>query len=245
MRTFVEPLAAALILAANSAIAQQTPEQAVLNASPTRIVADAALSRFVRQTAESAIEEHCAACHGSDLTGSTGVPNLIDFDWLWGITGFETNSAGAVMEIQQTILYGVRDRDCPDDQKSYGACADTRYSEMPAYADIGFETRTLEDLADYVLSLGGADVDPAAVERATEFWPVCVECHAEDGFGYQPYGGPNLTDDIWLYGGSRDEILDVIATGRLGQCPPWADTLDAATIKSLAVYIYQRYTGGW
>ncbi|MBP9035602.1 MAG: c-type cytochrome, partial [Pseudomonadales bacterium] len=31
----------------------------------------------------------------------------------------------------------------------------------------------------------------------------CGECHGADGFGYGAYGGPNLTDQIWLYGGSR------------------------------------------
>jgi cytochrome c oxidase cbb3-type subunit 3 len=232
------------ILSPEQGAAQSSFAVRVLNASPTAIAADAELARFVDQTAAAAIETHCAACHGPDLRGQPGVPDLLDYDWLWGVTGFESNAAGAVMEIQQTLLYGIRDRNCPEEQKSYGACADTRYSEMPAYAELGFDAQTLEDLAAYVLGLSGADADAAAIDRAEAFWPVCIECHAEDGYGYAPYGGPNLTDDIWLYGGSKLEILDVIANGRLGVCPPWAGELDAATIKSLALYIYRRYTGG-
>ncbi len=46
-----------------------------------------------------------------------------------------------------------------------------------------------------------------------------------------------------LYGSDRDTIYDVIANGRLGECPPWGNTLDAATIKSLAVYIWNKSLG--
>ena len=73
--------------------------------------------------------------------------------------------------------------------------------------------------------------------------PLCAECHGDDSYGYIPYGGPNLRDNIWLYGSDRDTIHDVLTNGRLGQCPPWADTLDAATIKSLAVYIWNTSMG--
>jgi mono/diheme cytochrome c family protein len=172
------------ILSPEQGAAQSSFAVRVLNASPTAIAADAELARFVDQTAAAAIETHCAACHGPDLRGQPGVPDLLDYDWLWGVTGFESNAAGAVMEIQQTLLYGIRDRNCPEEQKSYGACADTRYSEMPAYAELGFDAQTLEDLAAYVLGLSGADADAAAIDRAEAFWPVCIECHAEDGYGY-------------------------------------------------------------
>ena len=47
--------------------------------------------------------------------------------------------------------------------------------------------------------------------------------------------GPAGHDDIWLYGGDRDTIYDVIATGVSASAHPWAETPDAATIRSLAV----------
>lgn len=221
-----------------------TPAERILNASPPVIAADAELARFVESTAESTIAAHCARCHGDNLEGGPGVPNLVDYDWLWGITGFESNAVAPVMAIEATILYGVRNRNCPEDQLSYGACADTRYSEMPAYADVGLTDDQRHDVVEYLINLSGGDADDEAVARAESTWPLCTECHAEDGFGYPPYGGPNLTDDIWLYGGSREEIFDVVSKGRLGVCPPWANELDAATIKALAVYIYNKYTGG-
>jgi cytochrome c oxidase cbb3-type subunit III len=215
----------------------------VLNASPYSIAADAELEQFVNATAEVAITTHCARCHGDDLRGQPGVPNLLDYDWLWGITGDESSDVGPVMEIEQTILYGVRNKECPDiaSLSIYGGCIDTRYSEMPAYGNAGvFNDAQIGDLAEYVLSLSGQDADQAAVDRAQPMWAVCAECHGQNGQGYRPYGGPDLTDDIWLYGGERASIADVISKGRLGVCPPWGKTLDAATIKALAVYIYRK-----
>ena len=241
--------AALLVVASASASAQsaQVPTsgaQRILNASYYAIVADAELSDFVERTAAQAISEHCARCHGEALEGRPGVPNLVDYDWLWGITGFESNYVSSVMELEQTILYGVRNRDCPPERLSYGACSDTRYSEMPAYLDLGLTERNVRDLVEYVIQLSGGEADGAAVGRAETLKGACAECHGADGFGYAPYGGPNLTDDIWLYGGDRETLYDVIAKGRQGQCPPWADVLDAATIKSLAVYMWKSAVGG-
>ena len=45
------------------------------------------------------------------------------------------------------------------------------------------------------------------------------------------------------HGGDRDSIYDVMANGRLGECPPWGGVLDAATIKALAVYIWNTSRG--
>lgn len=223
--------------------AERAAAERVLNASPNDIRADDALSNFVERTAQQAVNEHCARCHGENLEGGEGVPNLVDYSWLWGITGLESNEVGPVMELQQTILYGIRDRDCPPERTSYGACDDTRYSEMPAYLESGMSEQDVRDLVEYVVQLSGREADAEAAARGEENWSVCTECHGDDGFGYAPYGGPSLTDDVWLYGGDRETLYDVIANGRLGQCPPWADVLDRATIKSLAVYIWNRSRG--
>ncbi|HLF12187.1 MAG TPA: c-type cytochrome [Gammaproteobacteria bacterium] len=215
--------------------------------SPYAISADPAEAQFVQAAAEKAIAQNCASCHGPDLRGKPGVPNLVDYDWLWGITLEETNDVGPVMEIQQTILYGVRNNDCPAvaDQAQYGGCPDTRYSEMPGYGKLGALTQAqIRDLTEYVLSLGNQPADAAAVARGETQWAVCTECHGADGRGYKPYGGPDLTDDIWLYGGDRAAIVDVIANGRLGTCPAWVYKLDEATIKSIAVYLWRKVQEG-
>ena len=52
-----------------------------------------------------------------------------------------------------------------------------------------------------------------------------------------------MTDSTWLFGDSREQVYDVIANGRTESCPAWSTTLDAATIKALAVTIYNRSMG--
>ncbi len=222
----------------------QTPlAESLLNASPETIRANPELLSYMNDLAETAITENCASCHGADLTGDGAVPNLVDYEWIWGIDGFEMTAVESVMEIMQTILYGVRNTECAEEIKMFGACPDTRYSEMPAYGELGWDENKLNNMVDYVLFLSGEDVNPFAVEAASGDWPICVECHNVDGTGYTPFGGPDLTDDIWLFGSSGQEIYDVLATGRMGVCPAWAEELDATTIKALSVYIYNKANG--
>jgi len=232
---------------ATDSAASASLAERVISASSYSISQSEELNEFVRTTAEAAIDENCASCHGSDLTGAPGVPNLIDFDWLWGITFEETNEVGPVMEIEQTILYGVRNEDCPDiiDISYYGACADTRFSQMPGYLETGaFDEQEITELTEYVVSLTGAEADSDLAERGAANWSVCTECHGPEGYGHKPYGGPDLSDGVSLFGADRETIFDVIANGRTEVCPAWKDTLDAATIKSLAVYIWQKVQGG-
>lgn len=218
----------------------------VVIGSPYAIKADAEADAFVTATAEKAIADHCASCHGADLHGKPGVPNLVDYEFLWGVTFEETNDVGPVAEIEQTIRYGVRNQDCPavTAQAQYGDCPDTRYSEMPSYATIGLTGEQLRDLAEYTLSLSGQEADAAAAARGKNEFGQCTECHGPEGMGYKPYGGPDLTDDVWLYGGDRSSIMASIAGGRMGRCPAWVGKLDAATIKSLAVHIWRKIGDG-
>ncbi len=238
-------------LTAGLALAQPAKQlsvaERVVPGSPYAIKVDPEADAFVTATAEKAIKDHCASCHGADLHGKASVPNLLDYDFLWGVTFEETNDVGPVMEIEQTILYGVRNQDCPavTALAQYGDCPDTRYSEMPGYLAIGALTADqVRDVVEYTLSLSGQDVDESAAARGKEEFSVCTECHGPDGRGYKPYGGPDLTDDLWLYGGDRTSVTASVAVGRMGRCPAWVDKLDAATIKSLAVYIWRKIGEG-
>jgi cytochrome c oxidase cbb3-type subunit 3 len=224
-----------------------TVAERVVIGSPYAIKADPQADAFVTATAEKAIAEHCASCHGADLHGKVGVPNLVDFEFIWGVTFEETSDVGPVAEIEQTIRYGVRNQDCPKvaDQAQYGDCPDTRYSEMPGFAAQGTLTADqIRDVTEHVLMLSGQDADSAAAERGKVVFSQCTECHGADGRGFKPYGGPDLTDDISLYGGDRGAITASIAAGRMGRCPSWADKLDAATIKALSVYIWRKVAEG-
>jgi len=235
------------VVASTNAAAQSVAERVVIG-SPYAIKADAEADAWVKTTAEKAYAANCASCHGADMHGKAGVPDLLDYEFIWGVTFEETSDVGPVAEIEQTIRYGVRNQDCPavTSQAQYGDCPDTRYSEMPGFAAQGTLTvDQIRDVTEYVLALSKQDHDTAAAARGEkDFATACVECHASTGMGFKPYGGPDLTDDVWIYGGDRAAITASIAAGRMGRCPAWVGKLDAATIKALAVYIWRRLNDG-
>jgi cytochrome c oxidase cbb3-type subunit III len=178
------------------------------------------LLRFAMVGGAASFQTNCSPCHGRGAQGAIGYPNLNDDDWIWG---------GAIEEIHKTILFGVR-----ADHK------ETRSSQMPRYGlDNLLTAEQVGDAADFVLSLSGKTSDPAAAARgASIFKEQCATCHAADGRGKFDQGAPNLADGIWLYGGSRDAIVESIRTGRGGAMPAWAGRLDTVTLKALAIYVH-------
>src|SRR5262245_24856728 len=85
----------------------------VVIGSPYAIKADKEADAFVTATAEKAYAQNCASCHGAEMHGKAGVPDLTDFEFIWGVTGEETSDVGPVMAIEQTLRYGGRQKDCP------------------------------------------------------------------------------------------------------------------------------------
>ena len=110
---------------------------------------------------------------------------------------------------------------------------------MPAWeAPLGGDAG-VEQVANYVMTLSGRDADKALAAKGKEkFDMFCVACHSADGTGNQAMGAPNLTDNIWLYGGSLSAIKQTIAKGRNGLMPAHADFLGEAKVQVLAAYIY-------
>ena len=159
---------------------------------------------------------YCAVCHGSDARGARGFPNLRDNDWLYG---------GSPDQIEQTILAG-------------------RNGVMPAWQDALGGDQGVADVVQYVLSLSGRNVDQAAAARGQEkFQALCVACHGSDGKGNQALGAPNLTDNIWLYGGSEKAVTETISMGRNGQMPAHKEFLGEDKVHLLAAYVYSLSTG--
>jgi cytochrome c oxidase cbb3-type subunit 3 len=185
-----------------------------------RIKDDPDLLRFAVAGGAAAFQANCAPCHGRGAQGFAGYPNLNDDDWLWG---------GTIDEIHKSIGLGIR-----SDQK------ETRTSQMPRYGlDRLLDDAQISDAGEYVLSLSGKGTEPAAAGRGQKtFAEQCVTCHGPDGKGSQELGAPNLTDAIWLYGGSKAAVVESIRTGRGGIMPAWSGRLDPVTLKSLAVYVH-------
>ena len=184
------------------------------------IKADPELLSFALAGGEAAFGDNCAPCHGRGAQGYVGYPNLRDDAWLWG---------GSIDGIQQTILHGIRS----DDPK-------TRMSMMPAFGELGMLNREqISDTAEYVMSLSGNEQDAEAAARGQELYATnCAACHGPDGAGNQALGAPNLTDELWLYGGDKDTLVETITYSRAGMMPAFSERLDPATIKKLAIYVH-------
>src|SRR5690554_7473944 len=75
-------------------------------------------------------------------------------------------------------------------------------------------------MVHYVRSLSGLSHEEERAENAeANFKTYCAVCHAQDGTGNQLVGAPNLTDEVWLYGGSSKEIEFTLKHGRSGNMP--------------------------
>ena len=153
---------------------------------------------------------YCTTCHGSDARGVRGFPNLRDNDWLHG---------GSSENIKKTILNG-------------------RQGMMPAWEEILGNDGVFQ-VTEYVRSLSGREVDSVVAYQGKQMFDKnCVVCHGADGKGNQALGAPNLTDNIWLYGGTQKQIFQSIAAGRNGIMPAHKEFLGEAKVHLLATYIY-------
>ena len=70
-----------------------------------------------------------------------------------------------------------------------------------------------------------------------KFATICAACHGADGKGNQQLGAPNLTDQIWLNGGSVATVRDSISNGRQASMPAQLERLGETRVKLLAAYV--------
>ncbi len=153
---------------------------------------------------------YCAQCHGSDARGNKGYPNLTDNDWLYG---------GTPEAIKATIMHG-------------------RNGVMPTMAAALGSDKDVENMAQYVLSLSGSTADPIKAVLAKPKFGACMACHGPGGVGNQAIGAPNLSDKIWLHGGSAETIMETIRKGRNSTMPQFGEFLGDAKAQVLAAYVW-------
>ena len=158
---------------------------------------------------------NCAACHGSAARGGPGFPNLTDNDWLFG---------GDPDTVVASITNG-------------------RGGVMPPWGTVVGEAG-VENLANYVLELSHQKHDPTKAEAGKAQFTMCVACHGPDGKGNTTVGAPNLTDDIWLYGGDLASIEATIRNGRMGQMPAWGKTLGEDRVRLVAAWVLAQSKSG-
>jgi len=159
---------------------------------------------------------YCSQCHGSNAAGARGFPNLTDGDWLYG---------GHPDAIKASIAEG-------------------RMAMMPALGEALGADGTKE-VAHYVMSLAGRDHDAAlAAAGQPKFEENCAACHMPDGTGMQAMGAPNLTDNVWLYGGSEAAITESIVKGRNGVMPGMDQTMGTTSNKDAKLHLLAAYVYG-
>jgi thiosulfate dehydrogenase len=159
-------------------------------------------------------QNHCAGCHRQDAQGQLQFPNLTDADWLHG-------SSDA--QIWESIAKG-------------------RKSPMPGWRTV-LTRNQIDNLVDYVISLNQGRLVFGSQGEITSggalFVEHCANCHGAGGEGNLAIGAPNLTDDIWLYGGDKEQIAVVIANGLFGVMPAFETLLNRTELLAVAAYIKQ------
>lgn len=160
-------------------------------------------------TAKRLFSTNCSICHGADARGATGFPNLRDDQWLYGGDG---------EAIKLSITNG-------------------RSGMMPAWlAPLG--EQGVSEITEYLLGFQQTPENPQAAQAgAQKFSVFCVACHGPDATGNPVMGAPNLTDNNWLYGGSKAAISESISNGRQGVMPAHKELLNENQIHLLSAYI--------
>ncbi|QBG34472.1 cytochrome-c oxidase, cbb3-type subunit III [Litorilituus sediminis] len=187
----------------------------IFEAYAARSIEDLATDSEALKVGQRLFIQNCAQCHGSDAHGTTGFPNLADNDWLYG---------GTPEAIKESIMNG------------------RKASGMMAWKDALGGEQGVKEVAAYVISLSGRSVDPELAKAGQAKFAMCAACHGPEGQGSLamglPLGAPNLTDNIWLYGGSKRAIEESIRNGRAGVMPPWKDILGEEKVHIISAYVY-------
>jgi cytochrome c oxidase cbb3-type subunit 3 len=207
------------------AIRTQRVENRLLRLPADEIALDETLVAFATERGPYLFVENCASCHGNDMRGRRGVPDLQDSVWLFG--------EGRISDIENTIQYGIRS----------GHPKSHNLTDMPAFLRSGqLSAPEVTDVVEYMLSLSGKPHDEAGARRGSELYAQkgkCFDCHGADARGNADSGAPALTGPTWVYGGTRADLVQSVAEGRHGSCPAWIDKLSPASVRELAVYLHQ------
>lgn len=196
-------------------------------------------STFVSAGKES-FEANCIACHGKNLQGGIGF-NLVDKEWVHGAhpseiyvsiaDGFPDKgmqpweSLLGQKRIAEVVAYIISENDL-EDLKAAQEIDATKSAETSA-AEIG----TPSNMPD-----SGPEVESFAMGKNI-YERNCAACHGADRKGVANLGS-DLTDGIWAYGGSKEDIIKVVRDGIMEKgMIAWDSTLTDEEIIAVAEYI--------
>lgn len=153
---------------------------------------------------------NCAGCHGANAQGALGFPNLADQDWLYG---------GEPETILATVTHG-------------------RHGVMPAFNGV-LSADAVQNLVAFLPRWSDPRLDAGTrAAGMNQFATTCAACHGADGRGNPALGAPDLTDAVWLHGGSPDRVRETILFGRSGNMPAHAALLPEDDIRLVSAYVY-------
>ncbi len=156
-------------------------------------------------------QTHCAACHRDNAQGAKHFPNLIDNEWLYG---------GSDEAIIHSIELG-------------------RNGAMPGWVDV-LRPDEISKISYYLASLNQrhTDVPEIKVQLGKElFIKNCASCHGDGSVPNIETGVPDLADNIWLHGGSIEEIQHTIRAGLNNVMPAFGQQLTKDEILAIGAYI--------
>ena len=163
----------------------------------------------IMASAKRIFDRKCGICHGADASGQLSrFPDLTDDEWQWG---------GEPSQIEATIRGG-------------------RQATMVGWQAVLGEDG-VEQVAHYVRSLSDTSEAHDVENGRTLYGQFCIACHGAAGEGKVPLGAPNLTDSVWLYGGTPEDIEQTVAFGRHGHMPAFNDRLDDTQIRMLLAWL--------
>ncbi len=167
------------------------------------------LDKKAMQTGRRLFLNNCSTCHGVAAKGGKSFPNLTDDEWIWG-SDFNA--------IKLTIKNG-------------------RQAAMPGWDQV-LQPDQLQAITELIRSNALSDSSVAADDVAmTTYKTLCIACHGPDGKGNAALGAPDLTNDIWLYGDSAEEVMHSIAKGRAGMMPAQGEIIGEDKVHLLAAYV--------
>jgi cytochrome c oxidase cbb3-type subunit 3 len=153
---------------------------------------------------------NCAGCHGADARGAVGFPNLADHDW----------------------LYGNRPEDI------VASVSNGRRGAMPTFNG-ALPAEAVKVLATFVPRWNDPRLDNGTRAAGLRQYAItCAACHGPEGRGNPALGAPDLTDDVWLYGGTSEHVRQSILFGRNGNMPAHAALLSPEDIRLVSAYVY-------
>jgi cytochrome c oxidase cbb3-type subunit 3 len=218
------------------------------------IVKSTRLNSTAMRLGKDVFAKNCASCHGEDLKGipAQHTPDLTDADWRF--SGDDLQSGGLTKlpsDVEWTVRYGIRSgHENARGNEADMLAFDPQFRNAHDLGDYGtiktVNAEEIDDLAEYVLKIGGQRADTAKADRGAVLFldnakGNCADCHTDEATGNPALGSTDLTrPKLYLWGSDRASIVESITKGRAGMMPAFEKTLKPEDLKAVSIYTWSR-----